>query len=757
MEGFRTEEPRSQTTGQQTWNRGGRKDSLLDQILSEELQLCSCLPGSNVFVLGNTGVGKTTFLQWLLGCEFVFVLDELGVPLLQPKDARQLNPNYRIGSTTVSCTTDITPVKLEYDQREFHLIDTPGFIDTEGKTTDLLNFLKTRHAFSVSEETRFILVTDARTLNSSTNRGAGIAAMVKQAAEILGVSVNETNSATIFGSCLFLFSHADSRKKPEMNLKWVRTHLERKFRDSAAGSLQYLVLNGIIEGTIQSAVFDPEKSLKSSILGPVFRSRPVPRHHQYAMPQELNDFVQRRIANQRRDILEIAKRGLFKDAAKRLRTIQRLANLLRSPTISQDVDTVEEDLARKEAEECEKVKASLEAAVAEPGFLELRNVLLEFGRFTKVSCITFGSVLEIGLERLLQLMNPEGCEILLHEVGYLARLAVDDALESTVKTLLNDCVKKVFSKFEKFSEKTRIEGLRALKMIATACSATISIVDQCEGSTTLQFQASHLLSNEDEVEGKRRPGGFVELWEDAYALFFFHKVANKNLIVKQHVVAEYEEWNVLDEELGKRREELAAGMKLLLSDNCTLSLAADIILDSKKALEQNAFKEVAFQVFDPIAQERQLVAKLFTWLGSLTTLDEDKRSSLESEIRDIEAVATKLDATNLLEACAYKTDFEEKLEDLLNRNNSLASNNQPKTREIERITEQRNLYREKLDEIYAVARPYRPVGPKRAEDSYGDWRKVFELSDVAGGFTGKDWRLIGELFGLPIFVPNFFA
>ena len=99
-------------------------------------------------------------------------------------------------------------------------------------------------------------------------------------------------------------------------------------------------------------------------------------------------------------------------------------------------------------------------------------------------------------------------------------------------------------------------------------------------------------------------------------------------------------------------------------------MAADIVLDSKKALEQEALKEVAFRVFDPVAQERKLVAKLFKWLGNLSALNEEKGSSLESELHDIEAVATKIDAMDLLEACVNKKDFEKKLQDLMSRHNS---------------------------------------------------------------------------------------
>ena len=172
-------------------------------------------------------------------------------------------------------------------------------------------------------------------------------------------------------------------------------------------------------------------------------------------------------------------------------------------------------------------------------------------------------LLATGLERLAQLMNPQGCETLLHEVAYLARLAVDDILETPVRTCLSNYVGEMLPMFGKFSEKTRIDGLRALKMIATACSATISVVRQCEGSSTLELKACQLLSNESEVEGNRRSGGFVELWEDAYALFFFHKIAQNNLNVKQYAASEYGEWSALNEELSSRREELTEGMNHL--------------------------------------------------------------------------------------------------------------------------------------------------------------------------------------------------
>ena len=39
-------------------------------LVQTELELCGPLEGSNVFVLGNTGTGKSTLLQWINGADF---------------------------------------------------------------------------------------------------------------------------------------------------------------------------------------------------------------------------------------------------------------------------------------------------------------------------------------------------------------------------------------------------------------------------------------------------------------------------------------------------------------------------------------------------------------------------------------------------------------------------------------------------------------------------------------------------------------
>ena len=120
--------------------------------------------------------------------------------------------------------------------------------------------------------------------------------------------------------------------------------------------MEHLVVNGIVDGTIQSAVFDPERSLKSPILDVLLRTKPLPKHHQYTIPKDLNDFVQVRIASVCREINADSRRRCFRAAAKHLRVVKQLARLLRSPTISQDADTLEEDIAKKIANQTQVLK-----------------------------------------------------------------------------------------------------------------------------------------------------------------------------------------------------------------------------------------------------------------------------------------------------------------------------------------------------------------------------------------------------------------
>ena len=127
-------------------------------VLGVEIGPCKPLTGSNVFILGNTGAGKSTFLQWILGCEFEYVQDKRGRTKLKEVDTSTLDERFRIGHNRASCTSEIAVLEdLNLGDGKFSsFVDAPGFFNTEGQKRDFENYLKLRHALDTSDEARLI-------------------------------------------------------------------------------------------------------------------------------------------------------------------------------------------------------------------------------------------------------------------------------------------------------------------------------------------------------------------------------------------------------------------------------------------------------------------------------------------------------------------------------------------------------------------------------------------------------------------------
>ena len=83
------------------------EQAVAERKFDEGIQLCVALSGENVFVLGETRVGKNIFLQWVSGCEFHYLKSEEfepereGLKLTTPE---KLHPKFMIGHEISACT-----------------------------------------------------------------------------------------------------------------------------------------------------------------------------------------------------------------------------------------------------------------------------------------------------------------------------------------------------------------------------------------------------------------------------------------------------------------------------------------------------------------------------------------------------------------------------------------------------------------------------------------------------------------------------
>ena len=200
-----------------------------DALFAKELNLCRDLSGAHIFVLGNTGVGKSTFLQWLAGCKFHFVEVENEMKL-NVTDEKLVDPRFAMGAGFTSVTSEMAFLKVDPNlcDAEATFVDTPGFEDTNGWETDIINFLRTRHAMKVADETRYVLLVNGNTLRD--NRGKAIADLMSQVVSVLGGDEAIKLDSEVLNSCFFLVTHPLPGKSLEMTRAAVMKSLKEKLK-----------------------------------------------------------------------------------------------------------------------------------------------------------------------------------------------------------------------------------------------------------------------------------------------------------------------------------------------------------------------------------------------------------------------------------------------------------------------------------------------------------------------------------------------
>ena len=95
-------------------------------------------------MVGNTGVGKTTLIQNLLGYKLIKEKDSyqnitLSIDRQAHMQIRKEHERLVAGSSSESITTFLTSVSLHFQNKVIHLIDSPGFEDTRVALTDIAN------------------------------------------------------------------------------------------------------------------------------------------------------------------------------------------------------------------------------------------------------------------------------------------------------------------------------------------------------------------------------------------------------------------------------------------------------------------------------------------------------------------------------------------------------------------------------------------------------------------------------------------
>ena len=131
---------------------------------SHRAQSAQCCDKDTVFVVGNTGAGKSTLVNYLGGSKIVTVrnADNQFVGQLEVEDPLD---GCIVGHTANSETRYLRSY-VDRDGGNLLLCDTPGFEDTDGSNTDIANAVAISWAIRKSKTVRLVLIIESSTIGN---------------------------------------------------------------------------------------------------------------------------------------------------------------------------------------------------------------------------------------------------------------------------------------------------------------------------------------------------------------------------------------------------------------------------------------------------------------------------------------------------------------------------------------------------------------------------------------------------------------
>ena len=144
-----------------------------------------------VIFVGNTGAGKSTTVNYLVGCEMESVkkkdigIKESGRVIRVKKDS-EIPERTTIGHENVSSTFLPDIVTADGDLRFF---DCPGFLDNRGSEINIANAVNIRTAIQAAAEVKVVVLLSMASIQA--DRGRGMREMVQMLRDLFGDTVEE--------------------------------------------------------------------------------------------------------------------------------------------------------------------------------------------------------------------------------------------------------------------------------------------------------------------------------------------------------------------------------------------------------------------------------------------------------------------------------------------------------------------------------------------------------------------------------------
>ena len=147
-----------------------------------------------VIVIGNTGAGKSSFVNYLAGCEMVFKGKKKKDGKMSKKKHLVVKPKAEGG-----CLDEIMPIghdkksktfmpHIETTAQQITYCDCPGFLDNRGAEINIANAVNIRKAFSQAKGVKVIILINYCSLKA--DRGRGLTDMINICSHLFGSTQN---------------------------------------------------------------------------------------------------------------------------------------------------------------------------------------------------------------------------------------------------------------------------------------------------------------------------------------------------------------------------------------------------------------------------------------------------------------------------------------------------------------------------------------------------------------------------------------
>jgi hypothetical protein len=200
---------------------------LLTSCVSDGVENAKQVAGKEaVIVIGNTGAGKSTFVNYLLGCEMIEKtpeeLEALGIEVLDDvvvvkskSEGGRCDEIMPIGHSKTS-KTFIPQIAVDPIHAHLAYCDCPGFLDNRGAEINIANAVNIKRVLQVAKSAKVLVLINYYSLKA--DRARGLTDMLNICAQLFG---STSNLSRFQDSLLLGITQAPANRDLNFLRKWL--------------------------------------------------------------------------------------------------------------------------------------------------------------------------------------------------------------------------------------------------------------------------------------------------------------------------------------------------------------------------------------------------------------------------------------------------------------------------------------------------------------------------------------------------------